>query len=223
MAKIKTAAAYYRTSSVANLDGDSLPRQRRAVRRYAKAAGITIVSEHYDAAVKGGDHVTLRGGFNKMLVQLLSNGCRTILVETASRFARDLIVQLTGHALLKGHGIELIAVDAPDHFLDDTPTAVLIRQILGAVAEFQKSDQVAKLAAGRTRKRRETGRCGGRHALKDTQPELLRQARRLRRASRETGKRMPYAKVSIALSELGFFASTGKPHSPSVVRRLVPR
>ena len=63
-----------------------------------------------------------------MLERLLSNGVRTIVVETANRFARDLMVQEVGYAMLKERGIELIATDKPDAFLDDTPTAVLIRQ-----------------------------------------------------------------------------------------------
>ena len=37
--------------------------------------------------------------------------------------------------MLKERGIELIAADSPTSFLDDTPTAKLIRQVLGAVAE----------------------------------------------------------------------------------------
>jgi len=45
---------------------------------------------------------------------------------------------------------------------DDDPTRVLIRQVLGAVAQFEKSVIVAKLRAARVRKRRETGRCEGR-------------------------------------------------------------
>ena len=40
-------------------------------------------------------------------------------------------------------------VDSPDAFLDDTPMAVLIRQVLGAVAQFEKASPVAKLAAAR--------------------------------------------------------------------------
>jgi hypothetical protein len=44
-------------------------------------------------------------------------------VETASRFARDLAVQITGHELLKARGIELIPVDAPNHFIEEAPTA----------------------------------------------------------------------------------------------------
>ena len=48
-----------------------------------------------------------------MLTYIASNGVRTIIVETANRFARDLIVQETGHRMLRGLGIELIAADSP--------------------------------------------------------------------------------------------------------------
>ena len=82
--------------------------------------------------------VETRPGFSAMLERLLSNGVRTIVVETANRFARDLIVQETGYAMLKARGIELIAADKPDAFLDDTPTATLIRQILGAVCSSRR-------------------------------------------------------------------------------------
>jgi hypothetical protein len=37
------------------------------------------------------------------------NGVRTIIVETASRFARDLMVQEVGHAKLRERGIDLRA------------------------------------------------------------------------------------------------------------------
>ena len=87
-----------------------------------------------------------------MLERLLSNGVRTIVVETANRFARDLIVQEVGYAMLKERGIKLIAADSPDAFLDDTPTAVMIRQILGAVSQFEKAMLVSKLRGARDRK-----------------------------------------------------------------------
>ena len=65
-----------------------------------------------------------------MLDKIEGNGTRSILVETASRFARDLMVQEVGFAMLQARGIELIAADNPTSFLDDTPTARLIRQVL---------------------------------------------------------------------------------------------
>ena len=47
-----------------------------------------------------------------MLKRIEGNGVRTILVETAHRFARDLMVQEVGYAMLKERGIELIAADS---------------------------------------------------------------------------------------------------------------
>jgi DNA invertase Pin-like site-specific DNA recombinase len=108
--------------------------------------------------VSGADPIDARPGFRDMLAYMLSNGARTIIVENASRFARDLIVQETGYAMLKARGIELVAADAPDSFLSDTPTAVLIRQILGAVHQFDKAMLVQKLRGARDRKSARLGR-----------------------------------------------------------------
>jgi DNA invertase Pin-like site-specific DNA recombinase len=79
-----------------------------------------------------------------MMAHIAGNGVRHILVETASRFARDLVVQEIGWKYLKDAGITLIAADSPAGFLDDTPTAVMLRQIMGAVSQFEKSMLVAK-------------------------------------------------------------------------------
>ena len=88
-----------------------------------------------------------------------------ILVENASRFARDLAVQLAGHALLRERGIELVPVDAPTYFTDPSPTAEMVRQILGAVSQFEKANLVAKLRHARERLRASAGRCEGRKAV----------------------------------------------------------
>jgi DNA invertase Pin-like site-specific DNA recombinase len=120
---------------------------------YARAAGYEIIETFYDAAVSGADPVSERSGFAEMLERLMSNGARTIIVESPDRFARDLMVQLAGHDMLKAKGIALVAASAPTHFIEDTPTAILVRQVLGAIAEFEKTTLVAKLAAARRRKR----------------------------------------------------------------------
>ena len=83
-------------------------------------------------------------------------------METANRFARDLMVQEVGFAMLRDLGITLIAADSPSSFLDDGPTSKLIRQILGAVSEFDKAMTVAKLKGARDRVRRQRGKCEGR-------------------------------------------------------------
>jgi DNA invertase Pin-like site-specific DNA recombinase len=55
--------------------------------------------------VSGADHLDLRPGFAGLLAYIASNGARTVIVETASRFARDLMVQEVGFAKLKALGI----------------------------------------------------------------------------------------------------------------------
>src|SRR6516162_1314729 len=98
----------------------------------------------------------------------------TIIVESPDRFARGLIAQLTGHDHLKSLGVELVPASAPDFFLQSTPTAELVRQVLGAVAQFEKANLVAKLKAARDRKREETGKCGGRKSYAEANPELVK-------------------------------------------------
>ena len=160
----RKAVAYLRTSSKTNAgpDTDSDKRQLAAIEAYAKTAGLEIVATFYDAAVSGADTVTERPGFTEMLDRLMSNGAQTIVVESPDRFARDLMVQITGHDLLRAKGVTHIAASAPTFFVEDTPTAVLVRQVLGAVAQFEKATTVAKLAAARKRKRVANRKCEGR-------------------------------------------------------------
>ncbi len=112
---------------------------------YAEYHKVEVVAEFYDAAVSGADAIDARPGFVELLERLEGNGVGLVLVEDATRFARDLVVQLAGHELLKSYGVELVPVNAPDLFREDTPTAVLVRQVLGAISQFEKASLVVKL------------------------------------------------------------------------------
>jgi DNA invertase Pin-like site-specific DNA recombinase len=220
---MKTAVAYFRTSSSVNVgdDKDSQKRQCEAVTQYAKRNGLKITGEYYDAAVSGADPIDQRAGFVEMLKYIRGNGARIILVENASRFARDLAVQITGHELLKAEGFDLVPVDAPDHFIDETPTAVMVRQILGAVSQFEKASIVNTLKKARDRKSKELGRrVEGQKGLKHHAPEMVKEARRLRRKNPSTGKRRSYRKVSSELAAMGFTRPNSQPYSAATIRNV---
>ena len=156
----------------------------------------------------------------RMLTAIAGNGVRTVIVETANRFSRDLIAQETGHRMLRAKGIELLAADSPDSFVSDTPTAVLIRQVLGAVAQFERAALVSKLEGARNRKRKAEGRCGGHvpHFLKN--PAVVKLARKLRDNSKG-GKPMSLRAISEALAKAGHVNANGRPfHSKSVLSML---
>ena len=163
-----------------------------------------------------------RPGFAQMLEALLSNGARTIVVESPDRFARDLMVQLAGHDLLKAKGIGLIAASAPTHFIEDTPTAVLVRQVMGAIAEFERTTTVAKLAAARRRKRMATGKCEGRKSLAESRPDVVALAKALGR-KRPKGGQMSLREVSAALAAQGALNERGKPFTPKSVATMLAR
>ncbi len=174
-----TAVAYYRTSSAANVgeDKDSRKRQEDAVQAYAARQGVQIVGSYYDAAVKGSDDLMDRPGFSALLEYISGNGARTILVETANRFARDVVVQITGYEYLKKLGIMIVPVDAPQHFLEDTPSAEMIRGIFAVISKFEKRSLVEKMKKARDRKRRERGRCEGRYPAPKAAVEIARALR----------------------------------------------
>jgi DNA invertase Pin-like site-specific DNA recombinase len=215
----KAAFAYLRTSSSTNVgsDKDSDKRQRKAIEAFAKANGYAIVGWYYDAAVKGSDPVATRPGFAAMLEAIAGDGVRRILVESPDRFARDLTVQLTGHDHLKTLGVELIPTTAPDHFTEDTPTAVLVRQVLGAIHQFEKATLVAKLKAARDRKIAETGKCGGRKSYAEARPETVALAKRLKRELLRPSLR----DISAALFAAGHYPASGKPYGAWAIASML--
>ena len=216
------AFAYLRTSSAANVgeDKDSDKRQLAAIQAHATRAGLEIVDTFNDAAVRGTDPIDSRPGFAAMLERIEGNGVRTVVVETSSRFARDLMVQEVGFAMLQARGINLIAADSPTSFLDDTPTARLIRQVLGAVSEFEKAMVVAKLRGARDRKRKTGVKVEGRKSIAETKPDVVALARRLNRKAPKGGQRT-LRQIAAEMAAAGHLTRTGKPYAPAAVARML--
>ena len=169
------ALAYLRTSSAANVgqDKDSDKRQKSAIASYAKRAGFQIVEEFYDAAVSGADPIQDRPGFAAVLDRIEGNGVRTVIVEDASRFARELMAQELGITLLISRGVRLVTASGDDLTASDDPSRKMMRQIAGAFAEYEKARLVHKLRHARERKRQEGGKCEGRKSHRELRPEVV--------------------------------------------------
>ena len=217
------ALAYYRTSSAANVgtDKDSEKRQRQAIESFAKRGGFEIVAEFYDAAVSGADPIQDRPGFAALLDRIEDNGVRTVLVEDASRFARELMAQELGITLLINRGVRLLTASGDDLTASDDPSRKMMRQIAGAFAEYEKARLVHKLRHARERQRRERGKCEGRKAHAELHPDVVALAKKLRRASPKTGERLSYRKISAQLKTSGFVNERGQPYNPKSIKAMV--
>jgi DNA invertase Pin-like site-specific DNA recombinase len=165
------AFGYVRVSGRGQLDGDGPQRQRDVIQKFCQEQRLAPLLFFAEDAVSG----TIEGLNRPMFLHMIQaiEQCRKdcpqeevcIVLERLDRLARDLIVS---EIILKECSIRSIPVYAADQGqkLDQAsvgadPTRKLIRQILGAVSEWEKSVIVKKLRAARDRKRQETGRCEG--------------------------------------------------------------
>lgn len=220
------AFSYLRVSGKGQVLGDGFTRQRETIEKYARASGIVIVEEFRDEGISGTTELADRDGLARLLDRIESNGVRTVLVERADRVARDLLVGEVILGQFRDLGVTVIEAASGNELTadDGDATKVLIRQILGAVAQFDKSVVVSKLRAARDRKRKNEGRCEGKKPFGTRAGEqaVLDRILSLRR-SRQNGKRMSYQKIANVLNREGLSTRSGKPWKAASIRNIVAR
>lgn len=156
------AAQYIRVSGLGQRDGDGPERQDERNQRCAKARGLEIVVTGFDLGVTGDLAADKREGYSSLLRHLLDSGVTVLLVEDARRLARNLIVQELAIEEAQRLGITVISSDGDVVLTDSSDTTrVLIRQVLGAVGQFDKNNTVKKLRGARDRIRSRLGKCEG--------------------------------------------------------------
>jgi DNA invertase Pin-like site-specific DNA recombinase len=159
---MQKAFAYLRVSGKGQVQGDGFRRQEKAIREYAAAHDIKIVDPPYKEKGVSGTRETMdRPAWRELMAKLHADGVRTVIVEKLDRLARDLMIQESVIADLRKYGFVLISVAEPDLMASD-PTRVLLRQLVGAVSQYDKSQIVVRLRGARLRKKAQTGRCEGR-------------------------------------------------------------
>jgi DNA invertase Pin-like site-specific DNA recombinase len=216
------AVAYIRTSSAANVgaDKDSDKRQRAAIEGFAKRVAFDLVGEFNDAAVSGADPIESRAGFAALLDRIEGNSVRTVLVEDASRFARELITQELGILALINRGVRVLTANGDDLTDSSDPSRVMMRQIAGAFHQYEKARLVAKLKAARQRKREAVGKVEGRKSWAELKPDLVAAAKRLRRRSPK-GHQRSLREIAEGLAKLGYVNERGVKFSASSVKSML--
>ena len=107
-----------------------------------------------------------------------------MLIEDASRFARDLIAQELGIVLLVARGVKVITAAGDDLTDTSDPSRVMMRQIAGAFAQYEKARLVARLRRAREVK----GKMGGRKSDAELRPNVVALAKQLRKRQNRRAK-----------------------------------
>ena len=220
---MKTAYAYLRVSGKGQIEGDGFERQLIAIEKYAAANGIKIVKVFREKGVSGTTDWENREAFAEMMELLLANGTRTVLIENLSRVARDLMVQESIIEDFQRKGLELVSVYEPDLCSDD-PTRTLMRRMLGAFHEYDKTMLVLKLRGARQRKKAKTGSCEGQKAygLRDGEQKVIWRIKELR------AQGLPLEAIAASLNTTGLDGEPvptrkGKLWSAVQVNRVIKR
>jgi DNA invertase Pin-like site-specific DNA recombinase len=224
MAKKTTPAiAYLHTSRAANVgaEKDSDKRQRATIAGFAKRAGFEIVAEFNDEAVSGKDPIEGRPGFKALLERIAGNGVRVVIVEDASRFARHLLTQEAGIALLVSLGVRVMTANGDDLTDSDDEFRVAMRQIMSVFSQLERTRLVIKLKVARDRKRATGRKVEGRKAFAEKNPKLVETAKQLHCADPTTGERRSLREIAVELERRGYLNAKGKPYNPKSVRSML--
>ena len=213
---MRKAFAYLRVSGKGQIDGDGFPRQAEAIRQYAKSQGIVVVQTFREEGVSGTKDWENRPALTALIEALYADGVKTVLIESLNRLARELMIQERFIDDLREKGFELISVTEPDLDSSD-PTRVLMRQMMGAFSQYEKSMIVAKLRGARQRMKARTGRCEGRKPFGFAAGEQIA----IERMKQLRADGLAFDKIAAQLNAEGVPTRTGQPWHGVVVNRIL--
>ncbi len=185
-----------------------------------------------DEGVSGSNGLETRQALPDALALIRSRKANALAVYRLNRLARDLVLQETILAEVRKIGGDVLSTDGVEQaYLKDDPeepSRRLIRQILGAVSEYERSIISLRLRSGRRRKAEKGGFAYGAPPygsravdgqLADDAHEQLALALMVR--LRRDGA--PLWDICRALDDAGFRPRRGATWRPTSVKRILDR
>lgn len=218
------AIGYARVSSQEQKYGQTISLQEKAIQEKAAAEGWRLLRIHRDEARSGSNGLDSRKGLAEALAACEAAQADVLVVSEYSRLARDLILQETTIQRLAQVGVQVVAVLEPE-VGGDEHTRTLIRQVLGAVKQYERAVIRARMEAGRARAVAE-GRRGqgqppyGYRAEAGRLVAIPEEQAVLATMRQWQAEGVPLAEIARRLNEAGQEARRGRWHPTSVARVL---
>jgi len=179
--KPKRAALYTRVST----GEQNTESQERALREYVQRRGWKVQKIYRDQGQSGAN--AKRPALNELLRDCRRGSVDVVVVWKFDRFARSLNALISGLELCRSLGIDFVSVtEAVDTSL---PAGELVFQMIGAVAQFERSLIAERVKSGFANARAK-GKVLGRPPLRRLSGEETRQLRRLRMRERAPFKEL---------------------------------
>lgn len=224
------AYAYLRVSGRGQVKGHGFSRQLESINTYAKAHGYDVSGLYKDKGISGTNDETNRPQFTEMIEDILSNGVRTVVVESLDRLARAYRIQEQLLVYLASRNIILINASTGEDVtqaINDDPMKRAMIQVQGIFSELDKNLLVRKLRKAREAKKKAAGKCEGIKRYGEDNPAeqaIIKRIRYMRRLPRGLNKkRMTYQAICDELNAEGLTTQRGKPWAPAQVWNILNR
>jgi DNA invertase Pin-like site-specific DNA recombinase len=178
MQAVKRVALYARVSTV---NGQSPEMQLAEMREYASRRGWHVSSEYVDCGVSGATQS--RPELNRLMADACRRRFDILLCWKVDRFGRSLKHLVDSIADLDSYGVAFVSLR--DNLDLSTPSGRLMMQIVGAMAEFERSLIQERVISG-LQHARSQGKRLGRPPLRILKPNDVRELRRERVRTKAT-------------------------------------
>ncbi len=214
--------AYMRVSTAAQLEGSGIDQQRASIITWAVSNGVTIdeyITEDETGTTEDREEI-------RRLQERARNGeFKVLVIDRVDRLGRTLAVCETLFAAFEQLGVDVRVVGSS---FDDSPAGRMLRQVMGVLAEYQRSEWLGRMKQCRKAAAAKKGTSLGGRSLTGYRSmgrgQLAaddRSAGAVARcfALREAG--LSLSDVARALATEGFRNSKDKPYAVTQVSRIL--
>ncbi len=209
----RIAVAYLRVSTDEQHLGPDA--QRAAITAWATREGLSVVAWCCDAGVSGAAAIADRPELLAALAALREHGAGVLAVAKRDRLARDVMAAAMIDRMVVDAGARVVSAAGEGTDSDD-PSAVLMRRMVDAFAEYERALIRARTRAALAAKRARGERAGtvpygftadaaGRLSPCAPEQEVIRQVKALRAAG------LSFRAVAAELARVGLVGRTGNP------------
>jgi site-specific DNA recombinase len=142
-------AIYCRVSSDEQAERGNIETQREFLRNYTKLYAMTVADEYLDDGVTGRLPLHERPQGARLCADVERGRISAVLVYRLDRLARSLHVLLDAHAKLDSHSTAIRSATEPCD--TGSPMGKFVFQLLGSMAELERSTIAERMTSGRDR------------------------------------------------------------------------
>lgn len=217
---------YVRVSTLDQAEhGLGMSVQKDQLKEYCLKNKLELERIYEDDGCSGSDPD--RPGLQELLKRAKENGIKKIIVPHSSRFARDSLLSEIMYRDLRKNGVKLISATQPGYYEQEGDfQKKLIRTVLDAFDEYEKSLITYRLKNGKRKKAQNGGFHGGsiygykarnKKLIIDRQEaDIVKKIFRWRRQ-----KKMKYSQIARKLNELEIRTKYGKKWFPYTIEKII--